>query len=185
MLGSWIPFAGFFFAFLGMVAIVLGVVGLVQAKKGAASGRGLAVTGIVLGVVSILLSIASVAVFVAVAANETTDAIAEFGGVETDSEVVLAENLDVQFGRLEVTGDPEFPDTRMDVTLTNKGDVAAEFTLDVAALVDGAEVETDYLLSGTIEPGESAPRERPRGSPLTRGAPWSCCGSCWIRTNVG
>ncbi len=160
LLGSWIPFVGFGFATLGLVAIVLGVIGAIQAKRNAAGGRGLAITGIVLGVVSILLSIASVVVFFAVAANETSNAIeeieTEFGGYETDTEVILADHLDVEFGELEVTGDPDFPDTRMDVTLTNKGDVAAEFTLDVAALVGGSEVETDFLFSETIEPGESA-----------------------------
>ena len=166
LLGSWIPFGGWFFAFLGLVAIVLGIVGVVQANKGRAGGKGMAVIGAVLGALSIIVAIL-VTVFVVLAINEASNSASEslesfeseFGGYETDTDVILAENLEVEFGELEVTGDPEFPDTNMDVVLTNKGDVAAEFTVDIAAVAGGEQVETDFLFSATIQPGESATLE--------------------------
>jgi hypothetical protein len=165
LLGSWIPFAGWFFAFLGLVAIVLGIVGVVQANKGRAGGRGMAIIGAVLGVVSIIVSIL-VTVFVVMAINSASDefneqlgsidsSISEGGGFgySDDMETILAENLEVEFGTFEVSGDPTFPDTTLPVTLTNTGDVAASFQVTVSAVAGGSEVASDFIFTDPIQPG--------------------------------
>ncbi len=167
LLGSWIPFVGFFFAFLGLIAIVLGIIGVVQAGKGRAGGKGMSITGAVLGVLSIIASIASVVIFVAVIDSASDDfssatdsfsaSITEDGGFgySDDTEAILAEDLDVELGTFEVTGDPSFPDTNLPVTLTNKGDTAATFSLDLVATVGGTEADTDFLVTDPVQPGES------------------------------
>lgn len=167
LLGSWIPFVGFFFAFLGLVAIVLGIIGVVQAGKGRAGGKGMAITGGVLGVVSIIVSIVSVVLVFAVfntasddfndSLDSITASISEDGGFgySDDTEAILAEDLDIQFGTFEVTGDPDFPDTNLPVTLTNKGDTAATFSIDLSATVGGTEADTDFVVTDPIQPGES------------------------------
>ena len=144
---------------------MLGIIGMVQANKGRAGGKGLAIIGAVLGAVAIIVSIL-VTVFVVMALNSASDefneslgsieaSISEDGGFgfSDDKDAILADSLDVEFGTFEVTGDPDFPDTNLPVTLTNKGDVAASFQVSLSAVSGGSEVDSDFIFSDPIQPG--------------------------------
>lgn len=161
LLLCWIPVFGIFWAgFFGLAAIGLGIVGLVQAKKGTADGKGMSLAGLIVGVVAILASVVITVVFFAAVGtgiNESFDSLesleANAGGENTDQ--ILADNLDVEFGTFEVTGDPTFPDTSLPVTFTNKGDSEASFSVNVEAVVDGTVVDDDIAFTATLEPGAS------------------------------
>ncbi len=162
LLGSWIPLFGFFFAFLGVIAIGLGVAGAVQASKGRAGGKGMAIAGAVLGAVSIVLSIVAFILFLSVmerGASAFEDEMNSFessiAAPEESTEDILANNLDVEFSQLEITGDTNFPDTRLPVTLTNTGSTPASFTVSLSAVSGGIEVDSDFVSTGTLQPGAS------------------------------
>ncbi len=162
LLGCWVPVIGFFFAFLGLIAIGLGVAGAVQASKGRAGGKGMAITGAVLGAVSIVLSILAFVLFLSVFDSGVSAFEEELSSYEASvsapaesTEDILANNLEVEFGELEVTGDSDFPDTRLPVTLTNTGSSAATFTVSLSAMSGGTEVDTDILFTDTLQPGAS------------------------------
>jgi hypothetical protein len=69
---------------------------------------------------------------------------------------ILANNLDVTFGTPVVSGTSDFPDTKVPVTLKNKGTTEATFMLTVVAVKNGQEVESDLVFSEPIPAGGTA-----------------------------
>ena len=163
-LGSWIPFVNIFAAVMGIAGVVLGFVGLSQAKQGR-SGKGFSIAAIVLGVVSVLVTILVWVLFV-VAANEASSQYEQtLSEIQEDSDralgestdEILANDLGVEVGTFEGTAD-EFGwvESALPLTLTNTSDEPLTFDLDVDAVAaDGTVVESDFVYTDQLAPGES------------------------------
>lgn len=167
LLMSWIPFVGLFGGFLGLIGLIVGIIAMVQANKGRAGGKGLAIGGIITSILAIVTSIAvtvGVVVVAARASESLSSSIDSYSSsldssldnmptISSDTEDILATKLDVTFGPPEITGDATFPDTKVPVTLTNKSDTAASFSISVVAVKNGIETDTDFVSTDDIEPG--------------------------------
>ncbi|MFV0459108.1 MAG: hypothetical protein ACK5MT_10135 [Actinomycetales bacterium] len=172
LLGSWIPFVGLGFGLFALAGFIIGIVAIVQVGKGRARGRGMAITGVVLSVISVLVAVgSSVAAWRAIGtvASDYSSSYSwdsstpggDTGGLtwNSNTDEVLNEYLDAYFGEAEISGGPDFPDSRVPLTLTNKSSVRASFMISVAAVKDGTQTSTDFVSTDVLDPGASVSKD--------------------------
>lgn len=75
--------------------------------------------------------------------------------IDDESESDIADYVDVAFGKFKVTGDSEFPETSLEVTVTNKANKRYSYYIDIKAVdSSGARIDTDTIDVDELNPGQ-------------------------------
>lgn len=149
---SFIPIVNNASFVLGILAVVFGIITLI--KK---ASLGKTITALILGVLAIVITVASQASL----SNAIDDAFSTFDkelgtltGEQTDA--VLENNLDVTIGKFEVTEGAFLDETKLDVTVKNKGSETASFSVEIEAVnSDGSRIDTDTIYISDLKAGQS------------------------------
>lgn len=149
-----IPILGFVSFPLAAVGLVFGIIGVVGGLKGTRSGKIMAIVGSILCVLALVLAIVGV-VIVNNAVNELGESLDEVSGGNTSQ--ILDNNLDVQLGQFATDGNEYIESGKMVVTLRNKGNETASFSVSIEAVdASGNRIEDDTAYVSDLAPGQSS-----------------------------
>lgn len=152
LLLSAVPIINNFAAILGLLAALFGVIGVVSAKK-SGNKPGKAVAATILGIVTIVVVIASQAMY-SDAINKVSDSFDRATGGQTED--VLKTAVAVEIGQFSAVGGEYGTDTLLPVTITNKRDKQASFSIKIEAVdVSGARIAEDTLYANDLNAKQS------------------------------
>ncbi|VAZ99275.1 hypothetical protein LAUMK35_04269 [Mycobacterium pseudokansasii] len=141
--------AAFPFAVVGLAC---GVIAMVRASKGVRTGKAMAIAGTLLCVLALILATFGIVV-IANSFKDRGDSRKAITGRSTED--ILRNDLDVQFGQF-VTDDNPYQPGKMVVTLRNKGNKNASFSVDVEALnANGNRIAHDTAFVEALAPGHA------------------------------
>lgn len=138
---SFIPIVNNLSFVMGILAIIFGIVAIKKA------GKVKVIATIILGVLAIYLTYTAQQALV----DGINDAFNEFNQemdaiTGNSTEEVLKNNVDVTFGKFEVSGDEYFTDTKLEVTVKNKSSEKKSFSIHIEAVdEDGTRIDEDYV----------------------------------------
>lgn len=149
---SFIPFVNNAAFVLGIIALIFGAISLVKKRC-----LGKAITSIVLGILSIVITLAMQAAMVN-AVDEAIDELNEdldyLAGGKTDE--ILDDYLSVKIGEFEVDYGEYYNETKLTVTLKNKGDERQSFDVTIEAVdKNGNRIDVDYVYVTDLGAGQS------------------------------
>lgn len=145
---SFIPIVNNFAFVLGILAVVFGIITLF--KK---ASLGKAITALILGVLAIVITLVCQA-NLSNAIEEVIGDIDAMTGEQTDT--ILENNLDVTLGKFVVIENDYLDETEMKVTLKNKGNESASFSVEIEAInSDGSRITTDTIYASDLGAGQS------------------------------
>jgi hypothetical protein len=148
-----IPILGFFAFPLAAVGLVLAIIGIARAGRGVRSGTTMAMIGTVLCVLGVVLAVIGV-VIVNPALSDRDSSVGAIAGDRTEE--LLAKDLDVQFGKFVSDGNPSIESGKLPVTLTNKGNDNASFSVRLEAVdAAGNRIDDDTAYAPHLAPGQS------------------------------
>ena len=156
---SFIPIVNNAAFVLGVLAIALAIFPLIKKRS-----IGKAVSGIVLGVLAIAITLVMQAAMLNAvdeviddlddAIDDLEDDLAYMDGEKTNE--ILENFLDVNIGTFEVTEDEYWSESKLTVTLKNKGDKASSFNVTIEAVdATGNRIELDYIYASELGAGQS------------------------------
>lgn len=152
-----IPILGFVSFPLAVVGLVFGIIGVIGGLKGTRSGKIMAIVGSILCVLALVLAIVGV-VIVNNAVNELGESLDEVSGGNTSQ--ILDNNLDVQLGQFVTDGNEYIESGKLVVTLRNKGNETASFSVAVEAVdASGNRIEDDTAYVSDLAPGQSSKQD--------------------------
>jgi hypothetical protein len=148
-----IPILGFFAFPLAAIGMVLGIVGIASASRGGRTGTTTAIIGTLLCVLGVVLAVIGVLI-VNKAFSDRDTSLGEMAGGQTEE--ILAKDLDVQFGRFVSDGNPSIESGKLPVTLTNKGNDKASFSVRLEAVdAAGNRIDDDTAYAPNLAPAQS------------------------------
>lgn len=153
LLLSALPIINNFAAILGVLAVVLGVVGVVKAKKlGNKMTRSIA--AILLGIITVAIVLASQAMY-SETVNKVGESIDRATGGQTED--VLKNSVDVSLGEFSaIEGEYSLVATTLPVTVTNKLDKTASFSIKIEAVdANGARLAEDTIYANDLAAGQA------------------------------
>ena len=154
---SFIPIINWISYILGALAIIFGALGIAKSTK-----KGIGIAGLILGIISIIIVIImSVAVVDAVdkavdnAVDEFSSSMDDLSGDNT--EAILKDKVDVSFGEFVLENDGFFNNTKLPVTVTNKGDKTYSMSITIEAInADGIRIGDNTIYINSLAVGQSA-----------------------------
>ena len=143
---SFIPIVNNASFILGILACIFGLVSLIKRKS-----KGVAIVGAILGILAIVI----------------TCSLQESWGKELDeltgdaTEEILTNDVDVEFGEFTVeTADGYITKSKLEVTVTNKGDETSSFDITIEALNENGErIDTDTVYVSDLGAGSKSKEE--------------------------
>ncbi len=139
-----------------VVGLVFGVIAMVGAIKGVRGGKAMAIAGTLLCVLALVLATFWLVV-VGNSFKDRGDSREAITGQSTDR--ILRNDLDVQFGRF-VTDNNPYKSGKMVVTLRNKSNKSASFSVDVEAVdANGNRIATDTAFVEALAPGQATQKD--------------------------
>lgn len=149
---SFVPIINNVAFFLGALAVIFAIVCFVKKKS-----VGVAVASIILGIAAIVTTLvmqAATAKAINEVADSFSDTMSNLSGENTDK--ILENSVDVTFGQFEITKDEFFDSYKLPVTVRNKGDKQASFSVSVEAVdANGVRIEDDTLYVNDLNAGQS------------------------------
>lgn len=156
---SFIPLINNLSFVMGILAVIFGIISLV--KK---ASKGKAIVALVLGILAAIFTInaqASLAESFEELENELNNISNEVNDVMDDAsgdntENLLQNNVNVEFGNMKVTSSYGFYDTELTVKITNISSESKSFTIQIEAVnSEGTRIDTDYLYINNLGAGQS------------------------------
>ncbi|GFP49154.1 DUF4190 domain-containing protein [Mycobacterium kansasii] len=145
--------AAFPFAVVGLAC---GVIAMIRASKGVRAGKAMAIAGTLLCVLALILATFWIVV-IANSFKDRGDSRKAITGQSTED--ILRNDLDVQFGQF-VTDDNPDRSGKMIVTLRNKSNKSASFSVDVEALdASGNRIAGDTAFVEVLAPGQATRKD--------------------------
>lgn len=145
---SFIPIVNNASFVLGILAVVFGIVTLI--KK---TSLGKAITALILGVLAIVITLVC-QTSLSNAIDDVTGDIDAMTGEQTDT--ILENNLDVTLGKFVIIENEYLDETEMKVTLKNKGNESASFSVEIEAInSDGSRITSDTIYASNLGAGQS------------------------------
>jgi len=156
---SFIPLINNLSFVMGILAVIFGIISL--AKK---ASKGKAVAALVLGILAVIFTISSQASLAESfeelenelnnISDQTTNDLNNIFGNNTES--LLQNNINVEFGDMKVTSSYGFYDTQLSVKVTNISSESKSFTIQIEALnAEGTRIDTDYIYVNNLGAGQS------------------------------
>ncbi|ARG71260.1 hypothetical protein B1T52_06475 [Mycobacterium kansasii] len=139
-----------------MVGLACGVIAMIRASKGVRAGKAMAIAGTLLCVLALILATFWIVV-IANSFKDRGDSRKAITGQSTED--ILRNDLDVQFGQF-VTDDNPDRSGKMIVTLRNKSNKSASFSVDVEALdASGNRIAGDTAFVEVLAPGQATRKD--------------------------
>lgn len=144
---SFIPIINNISFILGVLAVIFG---LVTIKK---AGKGKVIATIILGILSIVITLNAQKTV-----SDSLDALSKDLDKATgeSTEEVLANDVNVELGKFEVTKSSYMDETKLTVKVTNKTNETKSFTIQIEAVDStGARINQDYIYANNLSAGQS------------------------------
>jgi hypothetical protein len=152
-----IPILGIIAFPLAVVGLVFGIIAIAGANKGVRAGKGMAIVGTILCVLALVLAVIGI-VIVDKAFKDLGHSMNDITGQSTEE--ILQNDLDVQLGQFVTDNDPYVKSGKMVVTLHNKSDNSASFSVEVEAVdASGNRIEDDTTFVQALAPGQSTQKD--------------------------
>ena len=136
---------------------MFGVIAIAGASKGVRAGKGMAIVGTILRALALVLSVIGI-VIIDKAFKDLGHSVNDITGQSTEK--ILQNDLDVQLGQFVTNNNPYLKSGKMVVTLRNKGDKTASFSVEVeAADPYGNRIEDDTTFVQSLAPGQSTQKD--------------------------
>lgn len=149
---SFIPIVNNAAFVLGILAVIFGGISLVKRRA-----KGKAIAGLILGILAIVITIImQMAALNAIdeAVNEINNEIEYMAGDKSDE--ILEKHLNVTFGKFQVISGEYYEETKLEATVTNKGDERKSFDVTVEAVdKNGNRIAVDYIYVSDLGVGQS------------------------------
>lgn len=154
---SWVPIVNNIAFALGVAAFIMGVMGIVSAKKGKTANGKMAIAAVVIAVISCALVLQTQSHYAKVlddASNKFNKSIDNSTGKNTEE--LQKTSLDVKFGKLVVKRGEYSTDTKLTVTLKNKTQEKASFSVRIEAVdASGKRITDDTIYANDLGAGQS------------------------------
>lgn len=154
---SWVPIINNIAFALGAAAFIMGVMGIVSAKKGKTANGKMAIAVVVVAVISCALVLQTQSHYAKVlddASNKFNKSMDNSTGKNTEE--LQKTSLDVKLGKLVVKRDKYFTETKLPVTLKNKTQEKASFSVRIEAVdVSGKRITDDTIYANDLGAGQS------------------------------
>ncbi len=154
---SWVPIINNLAFALGAAALIMGVIGIVSAKKGKTANGKMAIAVVVIAVISCALVLQTQSHYAKVlddASNKFNKSIDNSTGKNTEE--LQKTSLDVKFGKLVVKRGEYSTDTKLTVTLKNKTQEKASFSVRIEAVdASGKRITDDTIYANDLGSGQS------------------------------
>ena len=154
---SWVPIINNLAFALGAAALIMGVIGIVSAKKGKTANGKMAIAVVVIAVISCALVLQTQSHYAKViddASNKFNKSIDNSTGKNTEE--LQKTSLDVKLGKLVVKRDKYFTETKLPVTLKNKTQEKASFSVRIEAVdASGKRITDDTIYANDLGAGQS------------------------------
>lgn len=154
---SWVPIINNLAFALGAAALIMGVIGIVSAKKGKTANGKMAIAVVVIAVISCALVLQTQSHYAKViddASSKFNKSIDNSTGKNTEE--LQKTSLDVKLGKLVVKRDKYFTDTKLPVTLKNKTQEKASFSVRIEAVdASGKRITDDTIYANDLGAGQS------------------------------
>ena len=154
---SWVPIINNLAFALGAAALIMGVIGIVSAKKGKTANGKMAIAVVVIAVISCALVLQTQSHYAKVlddASNKFNKSIDNSTGKNTEE--LQKTSLDVKFGKLVVKRGEYSTDTKLTVTLKNKTQEKASFSVRIEAVdASGKRITDDTIYANDLGAGQS------------------------------
>lgn len=154
---SWVPIINNLAFALGAAALIMGVMGIVSAKKGKTANGKMAVAVVVIAVISCALVLQTQSHYAKVlddASNKFNKSMDNSTGKNTEE--LQKTSLDVKLGKLVVKRDKYFTETKLPVTLKNKTQEKASFSVRIEAVdASGKRITDDTIYANDLGAGQS------------------------------
>ena len=154
---SWVPIVNNIAFALGAAALIMGVIGIVSAKKGKTANGKMAIAAVVIAVISCALVLQTQSHYAKVlddASNKFNKSIDNSTGKNTEE--LQKTSLDVKFGKLVVKRGEYSTDTKLTVTLKNKTQEKASFSVRIEAVdASGKRITDDTIYANDLGSGQS------------------------------
>lgn len=153
---SLTPFSLLGFGVPTILAIIFGIVSLAQKR-----GKSKAKAGLICGSISLVIFLALFSLIV-IASNFEEETQNDFNytedfyyTTEKETEDILKNQVDVQFGEFQVIEGEYSNDTKLVVTVKNKSDEKKSFYITVEAVdSEGYRLDTDTIYARDLQPGQ-------------------------------
>lgn len=154
---SWVPIINNLAFALGAAALIMGVIGIVSAKKGKTANGKMAIAVVVIAVISCALVLQTQSHYAKVlddASNKFNKSMDNSTGKNTEE--LQKTSLDVKLGKLVVKRDKYFTETKLPVTLKNKTQEKASFSVRIEAVdASGKRITDDTIYANDLGAGQS------------------------------
>lgn len=154
---SWVPIINNMAFALGAAAFIMGVIGIVSAKKGKTANGKMAIAVVVIAVISCALVLQTQSHYAKViddVSNKFNKSIDNSTGKNTEE--LQKTSLDVKFGKLAVKRGKYSTDTKLTVTLKNKTQEKASFSVRIEAVdASGKRITDDTIYANDLGAGQS------------------------------
>ena len=154
---SWVPIINNIAFALGAAAFIMGVMGIVSAKKGKTANGKMAVAVVVIAVISCALVLQTQSHYAKVlddASNKFNKSMDNSTGKNTEE--LQKTSLDVKLGKLVVKRDKYLTETKLPVTLKNKTQEKASFSVRIEAVdASGKRITDDTIYANDLGAGQS------------------------------
>lgn len=154
---SWVPIINNLAFALGAAALIMGVIGVVSAKKGKTANGKMAIAVVVIAVISCALVLQTQSHYAKVlddASNKFNKSMDNSTGKNTEE--LQKTSLDVKLGKLVVKRDKYFTETKLPVTLKNKTQEKASFSVRIEAVdASGKRITDDTIYANDLGAGQS------------------------------
>lgn len=145
---SFIPIVNNLSFVMGILAVIFGIIAF--AKK---SSKGKVIASVILGILAVVITINSQK-----ALSDSFEALSNDLNKATgnSTEEVLANNVDVLLGNLEVKKGKYSTETKLVAKVTNKSSETKSFNIQVEAVsADGTRISSDYIYVNNLNAGQS------------------------------
>lgn len=145
---SFIPIVNNMSFVLGLIGILFGIVSLV--KK---ASKGQAIVGIIICILAIVITINSQQ-----SLSDSLDAVSKDLDKATgnSTEEILANDVDISLGNLEVTKGKYSTDTKLVVKVRNKTSETKSFSIQIEAVdSNGTRIDNGYVYANNLTAGQS------------------------------
>lgn len=145
---SFIPIINNLSFVMGILAVIFGIIAF--AKK---SSKGKVIASVILGILAVVITINSQK-----ALSDSFEALSNDLNKATgnSTEEVLANNVDVSLGSLEIKKGKYSTETKLVAKVTNKSSETKSFNIQVEAVsTDGTRISSDYIYVNNLNAGQS------------------------------
>lgn len=145
---SFIPIINNLSFVMGILAVIFGIIAL--AKK---SNKGKVIASIILGVLAVVITLN-----MQKAVSDSLDTVSKELDKATgnSTEEILANDVDVSFGKLDITTSYGYSDAKLPVTVKNKNSETKSFNIHVEAIdTNGSRIAEDYVYANSLSSGQT------------------------------